>query len=170
MMTGLCISKYLYCTIMFWPDPNRFYCRKTPNAAQSVCMAFDNIKNLPSRTSVLLSSPWWFPRHWVQNWRLEDPTELVLRQTRVGMSFSCDWWVVREILRPVLPIGSLMTVLVKWLTGCPANRHSTLGEGFPWLSQVQLIWSAVLMQRDESRIFGATIDNRGGRQLSQKYL
>ncbi|KAG9328544.1 hypothetical protein JZ751_013374 [Albula glossodonta] len=51
--------------------------------------------------------------------------------------------MVRELLRPVFPsCSSLMTLSVELVTRSPDTRHSMLGEGFPRLSQEQLISAA----------------------------
>ena len=86
------------------------------------------------------------------SWRMEEPRVLVLRQRREGVS-PCEWHMVRELLRPVFPsCSSLMTLSVELVTRSPDTRHSMLGEGFPRLSQEQLISSAVLLQLPEPEI------------------
>ena len=45
-------------------------------------------------------------------------------------------------------------------TGCPSSFHSVVGEGSPTLSQKQLNCSPVLMQPEEDRMSGATVNDK----------
>lgn len=62
------------------------------------------------------------------------------------------------LLRPVSFTGSLLIVnLSESLIGNPFKYQYNVGEGFPTVSQEQLIRSVGLAQSDEGRILGATV-------------
>ncbi len=100
--------------------------------------------------------PSWVSLEDTLNAKLSEPSELMLRQTREGMSLSGRYKVMR-LLMPTLPRGtSLIGMSAEWLTGSPANSQTREGGGFAWLSQEHRIWDKILTQREEGRISGAT--------------